>query len=166
MREKRRSEYKAVDTATCKSFGFKVDQPEYNQCIVNEQRYRQTQHDIDVNRMKARRAQRQQRYGYWALKAWYEGAQSANALKYFFIFPTTALVNDGIPASWNGEPFAPNASNPIGVGMYERNYYVSDVAKFCVDSMKSGDHDKWSTPFFVLHIWMPTLWDRLNLCYY
>ena len=71
MREKRRSEYKAVDTATCKSFGFKVDQPEYNQCIVNEQRYRQTQHDIDVNRMKARRAQRQQRYGYWALKAWY-----------------------------------------------------------------------------------------------
>ena len=64
MREKRRSEYKEVDTATCKSFGFKVDQPEYNQCIVNEQRYRQTQHDIDVNRMKARRAQRQQRYGY------------------------------------------------------------------------------------------------------
>jgi hypothetical protein len=71
-----------------------------------------------------------------------EGAQSANALEYFFIFPTTALVNDGIPASWKGEPFAPNASNPIGVGMYERNCYVSDVAKVCVDSMKSGDHDK------------------------
>ena len=71
-----------------------------------------------------------------------EGAQSANASEYFFIFPSTALVNDGIPASWNGEPFAPNASNPIGVGMYERNCYVSDVAKFCVDSMKSGDHDK------------------------
>jgi hypothetical protein len=71
-----------------------------------------------------------------------EGAQSANALEYFFIFPTTALVNDGIPASWNGEAFAPNASNPIGVGMYERNCYVSDVAKVCVDSMKSGDHDK------------------------
>ena len=71
-----------------------------------------------------------------------EGAQSANALEYFFIFPTTALVNDGIPASWNGEPFAPNASNPIGAGMYERNCYVSDVAKVCVDSMKSGDHDK------------------------
>ena len=71
-----------------------------------------------------------------------DGVQPANALEYFFIFPTTALVNDGIPASWNGEPFAPNASNPIGVGMYERNYYVSDVAKFCVDSMKSGDHDK------------------------
>ena len=37
-----------------------------------------------------------------------EGAQSANASEYFFIFPSTALVNDGIPASWNGEPFAPN----------------------------------------------------------
>ena len=71
-----------------------------------------------------------------------DGVQSENALEYFFIFPSTALVNDGIPASWNGEPFAPNASNPIGVGMYERNCYVSDVAKFCVDSMKSGDHDK------------------------
>jgi len=64
MREKRRAKNKATDIATCKSFGFEVDKPEYKQCIVNEQRYRQTQHDIDVNRMKARRAQRQQRYGY------------------------------------------------------------------------------------------------------
>ena len=71
-----------------------------------------------------------------------EGAQSANALEYFFIFPSSALVNDGIPASWNGEPFAPNASNPIGLGAYEGNCYVSDFAKVCMDSMKSGDHDK------------------------
>ena len=71
-----------------------------------------------------------------------EGAQSANALEYFFIFPSTAQVNDGIPASWNGTPFAPNASNPIGLGAYEGNCYVSDVAKVCVEPMKSGDHDK------------------------
>ena len=71
-----------------------------------------------------------------------EDAQSANALKYFFIFPSTALVNGGTPASWNGEPFAPNASNPIGLGAYEGNCYVSDVAKVCVEPMKSGDHDK------------------------
>ena len=71
-----------------------------------------------------------------------ESAQSANALKYFFIFPTTALVNDGIPASWNGEPFAPNASNPIGLGTYEGNCYVSDVAKVCVEPVQSGDDDK------------------------
>tara|TARA_B110000977_G_scaffold142678_1_gene181118 strand:+ start:317 stop:706 length:390 start_codon:yes stop_codon:yes gene_type:complete len=71
-----------------------------------------------------------------------EGAQSANAFEYFFIFPSTAQVNDGIPASWNGEPFWPNASNPIGLGAYEGNCYVSDVAKVCVEPMKSGDHDK------------------------
>ena len=71
-----------------------------------------------------------------------EGAQSANALEYFFIFPSTALVNDGIPASWNGEPFAPNASNPIGLGAYEGNCYVSDVAKVCVEPMKAGDDNK------------------------
>ena len=71
-----------------------------------------------------------------------EGAQSANALEYFFIFPSTALVNDGIPASWNGEPFAPNASNPIGLGAYEGNCYVSDVAKVCVEPMKAGDGNK------------------------
>ena len=71
-----------------------------------------------------------------------EGAQSANALEYFFIFPSTALVNDGIPASWNGEPFAPNASNPIGLGAYEGNCYVSDVAKVCVEPVQSGDDDK------------------------
>jgi len=71
-----------------------------------------------------------------------EGAQSANALEYFFIFPSTALVNDGIPASWNGEPFWPNASNPIGLGAYEGNCYVSDVAKVCVEPMKAGDGNK------------------------
>ena len=71
-----------------------------------------------------------------------EGAQSANALEHFFIFPSTALVNDGIPASWNGEPFAPNASNPIGLGAYEGNCYVSDVAKVCVEPVKSGDDNK------------------------
>ena len=71
-----------------------------------------------------------------------DGAQSANAFEYFFIFPSTALVNDGIPASWNGEPFAPNASNPIGVGVYQSNCYVNDVAKVCVKPMKAGDHDK------------------------
>jgi len=62
-----------------------------------------------------------------------EGAQSANALEYFFIFPSTALVNDEIPASWNGEAFWSNASNPIGLGAYEGNCYVSDVAKVCVE---------------------------------
>jgi len=71
-----------------------------------------------------------------------EGAQSANALEYFFIFPSTAQVNDGIPASWNGTPFAPNASNPIGLGAYEGNCYVSDVAKVCVEPMKAGDGNK------------------------
>ena len=68
--------------------------------------------------------------------------QSANALEYFFIFPSIALVHDGIPASWNGEPFAPNASNPIGLGAYEGNCYVSDVAKVCVEPMKAGDGNK------------------------
>ena len=62
-----------------------------------------------------------------------EGVQSENALEYFFIFPSTALVDDGIPASWNGEPFWPNASNPIGLGAYEGNCYASDVAKVCVE---------------------------------
>jgi hypothetical protein len=71
-----------------------------------------------------------------------EGAQSSNTLEYFFIFPSTALVNDGIPASWNGEPFAANASNPIGLGAYEGNCYVSDVAKVCVEPMQSGDDTK------------------------
>ena len=71
-----------------------------------------------------------------------EGTQSANALEYFFIFPSIALVNDGIPASWNGEPFAPNASNPIGLGAYEGNCYVSDVAKVCVEPVQSGDDNK------------------------
>ena len=71
-----------------------------------------------------------------------EGAQSENALEYFFIFPSTALVNDGIPASWNGEPFWPNASNPIGLGAYEGNCYVSDVAEVCVEPVQSGDDNK------------------------
>ena len=71
-----------------------------------------------------------------------DGVQSENALEYFFIFPSTAQVNDGIPASWNGEPFAPNASNPIGLGAYEGNCYVSDVAKLCVEPMKAGDGNK------------------------
>lgn len=71
-----------------------------------------------------------------------DGVQSENALEYFFIFPSTALVNDGIPASWNGEPFAPNASNPIGLGAYEGNCYVSDVAKVCVEPVQSGDDNK------------------------
>ena len=71
-----------------------------------------------------------------------DGVQSENALEYFFIFPSTALVNDGIPASWNGEPFAPNASNPIGLGAYEGNCYVSDVAKVCVEPMKAGHDNK------------------------
>ena len=71
-----------------------------------------------------------------------DGVQSENALEYFFIFPSTALVNDGIPASWNGEPFAPNASNPIGLGAYEGNCYVSDVAKVCVEPVQSGDYNK------------------------
>ncbi|MDB9881059.1 hypothetical protein OAC67_02810 [Planktomarina temperata] len=71
-----------------------------------------------------------------------EGVQSANDLEYFFIFPSIALVNDGIPASWNGEPFAPNASNPIGLGAYEGNCYVSDVAKVCVEPVQSGDDNK------------------------
>lgn len=71
-----------------------------------------------------------------------DGVQSENALEYFFLFPSTALVNDGIPASWNGEPFAPNASNPIGLGAYEGNCYVSDVTKVCVEPVQSGDDDK------------------------
>lgn len=71
-----------------------------------------------------------------------DGVQSENALEYFFIFPSTALVNDGIPASWNGEPFAPNASNPIGLGVYQSNCYVSDVAKVCVEPTKAGDGNK------------------------
>ncbi|MDB4200613.1 hypothetical protein N9792_05745 [Planktomarina temperata] len=71
-----------------------------------------------------------------------DGVQSENALEYFFIFPSIALVNDGIPASWNGTPFAPNASNPIGLGAYEGNCYLSDVAKVCVEPMKAGDDDK------------------------
>ena len=33
-------------------------------------------------------------------------------------------------------------TNPIGLGAYERNCYVSDVATVCVLPMKSGDHDK------------------------
>lgn len=71
-----------------------------------------------------------------------DGVQSENALEYFFIFPSTAQVNDGIPASWNGEPFAPNASNPIGLGAYEGNCYVSGVAKVCVEPVQSGDDNK------------------------
>ena len=71
-----------------------------------------------------------------------DGVQSENALEYFFIFPSTALVNDGIPASWNGEPFWPNASNPIGLGAYEGNCYVSDVAEVCVEPVQSGDDNK------------------------
>jgi len=71
-----------------------------------------------------------------------DGVQSENALEYFFIFPSTAQVNDGIPASWNGTPFAPNASNPIGLGAYEGNCYVSDVAKVCVEPVQSGYDNK------------------------
>ena len=68
-----------------------------------------------------------------------ENSEMEGVPEYFFIFPSTALVNDGIPASWNGEPFWPNASNPIGLGAYEGNCYVSDVAKVCVEPMKAGD---------------------------
>ena len=51
MRERRA----AADMATCKSFGFEVGQPQYNQCIVTEQRYRQTQNDIVWNRIQQQR---------------------------------------------------------------------------------------------------------------
>ena len=54
-REQRRAEIAAKDMATCKSFGFKVGQPEYKQCIVNEQRYRKTQSDIAWNRIQQQR---------------------------------------------------------------------------------------------------------------
>ena len=57
MREKRRAENAAADIATCKSFGFKVYQPEYKQCIVNEQRYRQTQMAIGHAQNLARQAE-------------------------------------------------------------------------------------------------------------
>ena len=62
-----------------------------------------------------------------------ENSEMEGVSEYFFIFPSTALVNDGIPASWNGEAFWANASNPIGLGAYEGNCYVSDVAKVCVE---------------------------------
>ena len=48
--------YAAADMATCKSFGFKVDQPEFTQCIVSEQRYRQTQMAIGHAQNLARQA--------------------------------------------------------------------------------------------------------------
>ena len=48
--------YSAADMATCKSFGFKVDQPEFTQCIVSEQRYRQTQMAIGHAQNLARQA--------------------------------------------------------------------------------------------------------------
>jgi hypothetical protein len=51
MRERRA----AADMATCKSFGFEVGQPQYNQCIVTEQRYRKTQNDIAWNRIQQQR---------------------------------------------------------------------------------------------------------------
>ena len=71
-----------------------------------------------------------------------ENSEMEGVPEYFFIFPSTALVNDRIPASWNGEPFWPNASNPIGLGAYEGNCYVSDVAKVCVEPVQSGDDNK------------------------
>ena len=71
-----------------------------------------------------------------------ENSEMEGVPEYFLIFPSTELVNDRIPASWNGEAFWPNASNPIGLGAYEGNCYVSDVATVCVLPMKSGDHDK------------------------
>ena len=54
--EQRRAAIAAKDMATCKSFGFKVDQPEFTQCIVNEQRYRQTQMAIGHAQNLARQA--------------------------------------------------------------------------------------------------------------
>lgn len=56
MQEKRKAENAAANIATCKSFGSKVNQPEYKQCIVNEQRYRITQSGIPWNRMQASNA--------------------------------------------------------------------------------------------------------------
>ena len=52
----------AKDMATCKSFGFKLGQPQYNQCIVTEQRYRKTQLAIIMLEMEedSARIQRQQ----------------------------------------------------------------------------------------------------------
>lgn len=52
----------AKDMTTCKSFGFKVGQPQYNQCIVTEQRYRKTQLAIIMLEMEedSARIQRQQ----------------------------------------------------------------------------------------------------------
>ena len=71
-----------------------------------------------------------------------ENSEMEGVPEYFFIFPSTELVNDRIPASWNGEAFWPNASNPIGLGAYVGNCYVSDVAKVCVEPMKAGDGNK------------------------
>lgn len=51
MRERRA----AADIATCEGFGFKVGQPEYNQCIVTEQRYRKTQLDVAFNQIQQNR---------------------------------------------------------------------------------------------------------------
>ena len=62
-----------------------------------------------------------------------ENSEMEGVPEYFFIFPSTALVNDGIPPSWNGGEFWRNASNFIGLGAYEGNCYVSDVAKVCVE---------------------------------
>jgi len=59
MREKRRAENAAADIATCESFGFKVNQPEYKQCIVNEQRYRITQRDIAWQKVRTINARQQ-----------------------------------------------------------------------------------------------------------
>ena len=49
----------AKDMATCKSFGFKVGQPNYNQCIVTEQRYRKTQSDIAWQKVQSMNATQQ-----------------------------------------------------------------------------------------------------------
>ena len=68
-----------------------------------------------------------------------ENSQMEGDTEYFFIFPTAGLVNDGVLPSWNGEPFWRNASNTLGVGVYESNCYVSDIAKVCVELIKTGD---------------------------
>ena len=58
-REQRRAEIAAKDMATCKSFGFKVGQPEYKQCIVNEQRHRKIQDALDWQEIESMRATQQ-----------------------------------------------------------------------------------------------------------
>ena len=58
-REQIRAKRAAKDMATCKSFGFKVGQPEYKQCIVNEQRHRKIQDALDWQEIESMRATQQ-----------------------------------------------------------------------------------------------------------